>query len=500
MASTLSTNVATALQEGLENLLSLGSAFQLSQDTIPVLESFISATEVLIESAEAVGTNSKDSTMSDAILVYGKKLKVETALLQRVISNLSRGTGETVEMKEEVIASLTKIGELTANLMQVEEDNDQKQLTQAARNCASAAKTLMVKTQGTDAEMIEGARAFATASLDLVKVLNELATKCANTQPQQKDEVLVIATQIKEFSPKLIEAVKVAHFQTDSTYMAAVVDIVKNLADQIARAIAIGKMPPQRKTSGGSLTTAVPSSPRSADSPAPELSEQKALSRSELGGGLGHFRLSKRGIGLKQGVDDKKEGGKPASVTDSEQGLEVLKRARALSRAVTAQREIRRELDTTTLEQSITSHLANRGTTNTVHHQSSSSPPTQQTEKPKDSPSLASPAPATAITPAACTLTTTKSADVGPSPTLSPSSSLSTATESKEKKQRKNVSETSLMMRITKLEVENKRLREENAALKQSTSTGGEDEVAALRRRIAELEEENARLRKQLDK
>ncbi len=58
-------------------------------------------------------------------------------MFQAIMADLEKGEGGDVRTKERAIDALRTIGELTSELMEVEEDTDQKNLNDATTECAS---------------------------------------------------------------------------------------------------------------------------------------------------------------------------------------------------------------------------------------------------------------------------------------------------------------------------------------------------------------------------
>lgn len=80
----ISSFIVTSLQLGLDTLAAKADVpgIGINKDAIPVLEGFIAATEVLIESAEEVGAACGDPIMRGGIFDYGKKLRQQSNVLQ----------------------------------------------------------------------------------------------------------------------------------------------------------------------------------------------------------------------------------------------------------------------------------------------------------------------------------------------------------------------------------------------------------------------------------
>lgn len=80
----ISSFIVTSLQLGLDTLAAKaeGQGQGLTKEALPVLEGFIAATEVLIESAEEVGAASGDPIMRDGIFDYAKKIRLQSNVLQ----------------------------------------------------------------------------------------------------------------------------------------------------------------------------------------------------------------------------------------------------------------------------------------------------------------------------------------------------------------------------------------------------------------------------------
>ncbi|ELR19591.1 uncharacterized protein ACA1_197610 [Acanthamoeba castellanii str. Neff] len=530
----MSSSVATALSDGLERLVEMSGAGGpgLGRESLPILESFLHATDLLVESAEAVGASTKEHRLREAIFNYGRELKAEANALREVAQGLAQAPaiGQTAETKHAMIRSLIKIGKLTANLMQAEEDVDQKVLSHACKNCASSAKarlaaaaaaaaaargkTLVSKTRRTDAEMIEAARVFAQSCVELVKTLSDIAYRYAETSPKHRDEVLHVANQIKTTSPKLIEAVKVAHFNPGNTKnMEAALVVVKALAGEISRAITLAKgpafttevrMPPFALGSSSSvsaLSASLSSSPPSSSSSSslhhpPLSSSPSSSSFSSLhsgsappsspstsragGGGLGGFRRRPEGgsgigssVALGSGGNSGIVGAgsmiRKRTITDSREGMDVLLRARAMSQAVTLKLKIEKELDVRSLD---------AGAAESEDSATASTAPVGD-----------------------------ESANGGGKADHQHTNQGGKGRGSMDKE------ESKLLLRITKLEVDNKKLRDENEELRRRFENQADDErrlrerereeetelheQLLLKRKLVSMADENSRLRQE---
>lgn len=517
----MSSSVATALSDGLERLVEMSGAGGpgLGRESLPILESFLHATDLLVESAEAVGASTKEHRLREAIFNYGRELKAEANALREVAQGLAQAPaiGQTAETKHAMIRSLIKIGKLTANLMQAEEDVDQKVLSHACKNCASSAKTLVSKTRRTDAEMIEAARVFAQSCVELVKTLSDIAYRYAETSPKHRDEVLHVANQIKTTSPKLIEAVKVAHFNPGNTKnMEAALVVVKALAGEISRAITLAKgpafttevrMPPFALGSSSSvsaLSASLSSSPPSSSSSSslhhpPLSSSPSSSSFSSLhsgsappsspstsragGGGLGGFRRRPEGgsgigssVALGSGGNSGIVGAgsmiRKRTITDSREGMDVLLRARAMSQAVTLKLKIEKELDVRSLD---------AGAAESEDSATASTAPVGD-----------------------------ESANGGGKADHQHTNQGGKGRGSMDKE------ESKLLLRITKLEVDNKKLRDENEELRRRFENQADDErrlrerereeetelheQLLLKRKLVSMADENSRLRQEVEK
>jgi activator of HSP90 ATPase len=56
---------------------------------------------------------------------------------QSIMENLEQGKGNDVQTRDTAVAALRKIGELTSELVEIEEDHDQKSMNEATTECAT---------------------------------------------------------------------------------------------------------------------------------------------------------------------------------------------------------------------------------------------------------------------------------------------------------------------------------------------------------------------------
>jgi hypothetical protein len=77
----ISSFIVTTLQLGLDTLAKDPRVF-LGSEAIPIMESFVAATDLLVESADEVAATYGDPTMREGIFGYSRQLRRQSEILQ----------------------------------------------------------------------------------------------------------------------------------------------------------------------------------------------------------------------------------------------------------------------------------------------------------------------------------------------------------------------------------------------------------------------------------
>jgi len=143
-------------------------------------------------------------------------------------------------VKARLLSCARNIATYTTEMVSVGDEEGLRKVMEAARTCATHARTLMAATQRGYEDFFESCKNFAGSALDLAKLLQELARRITDNAHQQK--VINSYNSIKEIGPQMIRVAKKAYENPNSVEsQQELVQMSRQLAGKIAYAISVSQ-------------------------------------------------------------------------------------------------------------------------------------------------------------------------------------------------------------------------------------------------------------------
>jgi len=234
-----SSNIANTLLQTLSKLTASAETIVITRDTAKPIATLITVCTILVDSAETVAETTGEPDTREKIFLYATKIRQQTKLLEEVKKAIEANPNDP-SVKGRLLNCAKNIGTFTTEMVSVGDEDSFRKVMEAARTCATHARTLMAATQRGYEDFFESCKNFAGSALELAKLLQEFARRIADKFHQQK--VINCYNSIKEIGPQMIRAAKKAYESPNSVEaQQELVQMSRQLAGKIAYAISVAQ-------------------------------------------------------------------------------------------------------------------------------------------------------------------------------------------------------------------------------------------------------------------
>jgi hypothetical protein len=302
----------------------------VDESIVPVLSAFGNATVLLEEAAEQVAAATGDPTRRDAIFSYKSSLQVERENLEDVVAAVRQQSQPQSTLQMRSLAAMQRVVDLTTSLVAMDEDTDLQRVQESCRVVGGHARDLLFACRDTSCPqeaVLESARAFSGSAVALVQLADALSGKYEKMDLARSDRLRAASRAVRELSVQMVAAVRGCRAAPagNPAALAVLNDVTLRTARCLA-SIASGGEDLEKHTktaeaaaSAAAKQTALPTPvalgpPPTGPAPVPA---DASFSRSRPS-------AAAASPGVRLGSRDRKR-----TITNKEQGLELLRRARA---------------------------------------------------------------------------------------------------------------------------------------------------------------------------